>query len=298
VRLISLSVKTITIGSAIFVMILIFSYSYFLDEKNNIENHSWSNTPFYMDIGSNKIEKPNDGLFKKMWSEKIPSKRFDDGLIYSNYYELKPKSEMQGIYDEIGVMNESHKSIVVFPIFTAAAYSEPGFYTYFRNECDTSCLEVNLKKEYQLTYESSAHTVQALSILGYDFISDIDVDLNPQILEQYDKVILLHNEYVTKKEFEAITNHKNVVYLVPNALYAEISVDYEQSTINLIRGHGYPSSEISNGFDWEFDNTHPYEFDTECKDWKFYAIDNGHMLNCYPENAITNTEILMKIKEF
>ena len=76
---------------------------------------------------------------------------------------------------------------------------------------------------------------------------------------------MLHNEYVTRTMFDAITNHPNVLYLYPNALYAEIEVDYIDETITLIRGHNYPEPEITNGFDWEFDNTHPYEFDSECK---------------------------------
>ena len=76
---------------------------------------------------------------------------------------------------------------------------------------------------------------------------DIEVDKDPLILENFEKVILLHNEYVTKSMFNAITNHSKVIYLYPNALYAEISVDYDAQTISLVRGHGYPQNEISNG---------------------------------------------------
>ena len=67
--------------------------------------------------------------------------------------------------------------------------------------------------------------------------------------------------------FNAIINHPHVIYLYPNALYAEIEVDYEKNEITLIRGHGYPESTIGNGFDWEFDNTHPYEYDENCFDF-------------------------------
>jgi len=95
---------------------------------------------------------------------------------------------------------------------------------------------------------------------------------------------MLHNEYVTRAMFDAITSHPNVIYLYPNALYAEIEVDYIDETITLIRGHNYPEPEITNGFDWKFDNTHPYEFDKICADMEFYKIENGWMTNCYPEN--------------
>ena len=51
-----------------------------------------------------------------------------------------------------------------------------------------------------------------------------------------------------------------------------------------IRDSNYPELEITNGFDWEFDNTHPYEFDSMCQSIDIYKIKNGWMTNCYPEN--------------
>ena len=104
---------------------------------------------------------------------------------------------------------------------------------------------------------------------------------------------MLHNEYVTRTMFDAITSHPNVIYLYPNALYAEIEVDYTDQTITLIRGHNYPEHEIKNGFDWEFDNTHPYEYDNNCSNMEFYKTENGWMTTCYPENVfLQNSELL------
>lgn len=184
--------------------------------------------------------------------------------------------------------------VVVYPIFTASAYSEPGFYTYYRNECDEKCLTVEIKNNFPP--QANPNAVQVLSLLGYDFVTDIDVDKNPEILNEYDKVIILHNEYVTKKEFDAITNHPNVIYLYPNALYAKVKLDYSKNTITLLRGHNYPDVEIKNGFDWKNDNT-PFEYE-ECKEMSFYKIENGWMLNCYPENAIHKSlELLKTIKK-
>ena len=109
----------------------------------------------------------------------------------------------------------------------------------------------------------------------------------------------MHNEYVTKKEFDAITNHLNVIYLYPNALYAEVESDYEKNIITLKRGHNYPEPSISNGFDWEFDNSH-MEYDIMCNKWEFYPISNGWMLNCYPDASplMDNQEFFKKLKEF
>jgi len=198
------------------------------------------------------------------------------------------------IYNEVAVWNDPQKTVVVYPYFTSVAYTEPGFYTYFRGECD-DCTTTKFAQPTPL-YTSSGIGHQALTLLGYTSITDVEVDKNPSILLQFDKVIMLHNEYVTRAMFDAITSHPNVIYLYPNALYAEIEVDYVDETITLIRGHNYPEPEISNGFDWEFDNTHPYEYDSLCADMEFYQIENGWMTNCYPENFfLKNTESLFNL---
>ena len=186
------------------------------------------------------------------------------------------------MYNEVAVWNDPQKTVVVYPYFTYSAYNEPGFYTYYRGVCD-DCTTTKLVQPTVL-YTSSGIGHQALTLLGYSTITDVEIDRNPSILQQFDKVIMLHNEYVTRVMFDAITSHPNVLYLYPNALYAEIEVNHMDETITLIRGHNYPEPEITNGFDWEFDNTHPYEFDSDCFDMEFYKIENGWMTNCYPEN--------------
>jgi len=198
------------------------------------------------------------------------------------------------VYNEVAVWNDPQKTVVVYPYFTAVAYNEPGFYTYFRGECD-DCTTAKFGTP-TILYTSSGIGHQALTLLGYPSITDVEIDKNPSILQQFDKVIMLHNEYVTRAMFDAITNHPNVIYLYPNALYAEIEVNYIDETITLIRGHNYPEPEIINGFDWEFENTHPYEFDNECKSMDIYRIKNGHMTTCYPENVfLKNNEQIFKL---
>jgi len=187
------------------------------------------------------------------------------------------------MYNEVAVWNDPQKTVVVYPYFTSVAYAEQGFYAYYRGECD-DCTTTKFAQPTPL-YTSSGIGHQALTLLGYTSITDVDIDKNPSILQQFDKVIMLHNEYVTRTMFDAITNHPNVIYLYPNALYAEIEVNYIDETITLIRGHNYPEPEITNGFDWEFDNTHPYEYDSECQSMDIYKIKNGHMTTCYPENV-------------
>ena len=127
------------------------------------------------------------------------------------------------MYNEVAVWNDPQKTVVVYPYFTSVAYTEPGFYTYFRGECD-DCTTTKFAQPTVL-YTSSGIGHQALTLLGYPTITDVEIDKNPGILQQFDKVIMLHNEYVTRTMFDAITNHPSVIYLYPNALYAEIEVD-------------------------------------------------------------------------
>ena len=197
-------------------------------------------------------------------------------------------------YNEVAVWNDPQKTVVVYPYFTSIAYSESGFYAYFSGECD-DCTTTKFAQPTPI-YTSSGIGHQALTLLGYDTITDVDIDRNPSILQQFDKVIMLHNEYVTRTIFDAVTNHPNVLYLYPNALYAEIEVNYMDETITLIRGHNYPEPEITNGFDWEFENTHPYEFDNRCQSMDIYKIKNGWMTTCYPENVfLKNNEQIFKL---
>ena len=242
-------------------------------------------------------------LFKVMAYEN-DFEMIDGEKIWRNvYYELD-ESKLDTYQD----LKNNKKSAVVFPIFTAAAYSEPGFYTFYRGECDgefhgmlfrdDDCLTIKINEEYSPSFTSSGDGLQILNLLNYDIITDITIHQNPEILSSYEKIILLHNEYVTSVEFDAITSHPNVIYLYPNALYAEIDFDEELWEISLVRGHNYPEITIRNGFDWRFDNSLD-EYDVACNNMKFSKIDNGWMLNCYPENMLHKSKQLLKqIRDF
>ena len=213
--------------------------------------------------------------------------------------------EYMDTYEQIAMWDDPHNVAVVYPIFTASAYqgydlgfpfaSEVrGFYNHFRGECECTTVKIIPETDiYQTRYQASGMGIQVLSLLGYTTLTDIDVDQNPDILKEFDSVIMLHNEYVTRTIFDAVTDHPHVLYLYPNALYAEIEVNYDDNTITLIRGHGYPEPDIDNGFDWEFDNTRPYEFDEQCLDMQFMKIDNGWMTNCYPELRMNQEPIIL-----
>ena len=283
----------IIIVTAIIVSIILTQYDINSSTQENNSKQSQKFFNFNIETkNADLIELPIDSIFK------ISGVR-DEYIIKDNFqqygrlfFELNKNN--QPLYDELKNIDE--KTIVIYPIFTAVAYNEPGFYNYYTEECDSKCLTLPIKPIHRP--EIGGNGAQILKLLDYKFLSDIDIDKNPEILENFDKVILLHNEYVTQREFDAITSHPNVIYLYPNALYAEIETNYDQNTITLIRGHGYPEKTIANGFDWEFENTNPYEYDLECNTWEFYKIDNGKMLNCFPERQLyENDSLLRALKE-
>ncbi|MGI0004393.1 MAG: hypothetical protein ACREAX_03750 [Candidatus Nitrosotenuis sp.] len=247
----------------------------------------------------NRAELPIEGsLFKVLVKQHNIQVNFESKTVTYSGADFDLKPELMELYYKIGLLNQTQNSVVVYPVFTESAYSKNGFYDYYNNKCDISCLTVKIPDNFNGEYSASRSAFNSLRLLGYQYITDVDVDKDPDVLKKYDKVILLHNEYVSEKEFDAITKHPKVIYLYPNALYAEITTNYVNNVITLVRGHGYPSSEIGNGFGWEFDNTN-LEYDNKCVSWKFYEIDNGIMMNCYPEYIIYRDPILLqKIKDY
>ena len=213
-----------------------------------------------------------------------------NGKVHS--FTLTQKPNLMDLYHKLGYGNNAD-NVFIYPVLTQAAYNQNGFYDYYNKKCDSRCLTVPIPDKIKGIYSSSITGAFVLTLLGYSQLTDIDVDKNPDILKQYKRVIVLHNEYVTKKEFDAINGHTDVVYLYPNALYAEVKTNYDTNTISLVRGHGYPTSDITNGFGWKSSNS-KFEYDAECDSWTFYvSIENKTMLNCYPEyRMLYDSELL------
>ena len=205
---------------------------------------------------------------------------------------IQRKPELENLYKELS--NGTHDAVFIYPSFTQAAYENGGFYDFYDKNCDSRCLTVPIPTSVDGFQSSSIFGAWTLKLLNYSYVKDQDIDKNPDILKQYKRVIVLHNEYVTKKEFDAITSHPDVVFLYPNALYAEVKADYSSNTITLVHGHGYPDSKIRNGFGWQYDNS-KYEYNVDCSNWNFYRSGEYTMLNCYPEFKILHSEQLIRL---
>jgi N,N-dimethylformamidase beta subunit-like, C-terminal len=79
---------------------------------------------------------------------------------------------------------------------------------------------------------------------------DEDIDdgqiFGPDGSNAYNSLILLHNEYVTQKEYDNlkrfVSNGGTILFIDSNVFYAEVKYDKDNHTVRLVKGH-----------DWEFD---------------------------------------------
>jgi hypothetical protein len=218
---------------------------------------------------------------------------FTSIIAYQAYQEFSIYWDIPLTPQEINLYKNTAKAVVIYPFFTQVAYSNNGFYSYYKKMCGIQCLTVKFNSfDIFPTYNSGKTSYDKLLQLNYPIITDMYVDQHPDILSQYDKIIVLHAEYETKTVFHALTSHKNIIYLYPNTFYGLISTNYTNHTITLLKGHGYQIN--GSGFNWKYDNTHPAEFDLSCKNWKFNNIPNGTQLSCFPNFLILHDRNLLK----
>lgn len=226
-------------------------------------------------------------------------------MIFAILYNNQLQSQNQAFFpkpltaDDIKKYgNSDTRAIMIYPIFTQYAYKTGCFYPpksdgHYPVNITCSLRPMMINGSYVTGYNGFDY----LSQLHYPFITDIAVDRHPEILQDYDKIILLHNEYMTKREFEAIKNFKNVVYLYPNSAYAEVSIDYDKLEMTLVRGHQYPTQDIANGFG--FVTTTQHEYDFKCEGYKWEARPNGIQPTCWPEFVIkADRDMLQVIKDY
>ena len=282
-----------TLGYVLLFISSLCATSYFLSLHDVHAEQSDSTASFSITNNFIEINSTTEGTIQSIHISKsdllfdIIGHTDQNGNLFSISIQRKP--ELQNLYKDLELSKGTHDAIFIYPSFTQAAYEKGGFYDFYSKNCDSSCLTVPIPTSVNGFQSSSIFGAWVLKLLNYPYVKDQDVDKNPDILKQYKRVIVLHNEYVTKKEFDAITSHPNVVFLYPNALYAEVKADYSSNTMTLVRGHDYPDSTIRNGFDWKYDNS-KYEYNVDCNNWNFYKLENYTMLNCYPEFKILHGE--------
>ncbi len=107
------------------------------------------------------------------WSRgNVPDSEFVHGieyLIQNGVIELDDNfvsRVQQERISQISVQNDTKKSVVIIPVFTASAYSEHGFYSYYAGNCDTLCLTSIIYTNVPLGYTASGQACECFRILG------------------------------------------------------------------------------------------------------------------------------------
>ena len=150
---------------------------------------------------------------------------------------------------------------VVSPSFTAAAYNNHNFYSFYRKYGNVS-YATNITSDLGMLNASVSRSAgrSAFAMLelvrnlkwatpqsNITVITDADVDSDGIFLKNgsngYDVVILGHQEYVTQREYDNfkrfVSNGGTMIILDGNVFYAEVNYDNSTETIRLVKGHGW-----------------------------------------------------------
>ena len=141
----------------VFVILFVFSYSAYAESSPG--NHaSFQITNSSIEINSTTKE----GQVQSVHLSKV-SLLFDvvghtdqSGNLLS--FSIQRKPELQNMYKGLEIHKGSNDAVFIYPSFTQAAYKHGGFYDYYRKNCDTSCLTVQIP--------SKVDGFQSSSIIG------------------------------------------------------------------------------------------------------------------------------------
>lgn len=196
------------------------------------------------------------------------------------------------------MLEYQHSAILIKPTFTISAYQPNSWYD---NKTKSVITYYNEPFTNRMEYGGAYNAFESLKD-RVDTVNDRYVSEHPEILNRYNTVILLHNEYMTRQEYNAIMNHTNVFYVFPNAGYRFVTYDINTNQITLLNytGNKYASSV------WTSYESNPTsqpkqvsEFNQCILPFSYTKVNypNGIGYNCYPEfqitfNAIMRHEIL------
>jgi hypothetical protein len=150
---------------------------------------------------------------------------------------------------------------IVEPTFTNAAYNN-AFYIFYNLYLNSlygqnitnylNLLTTNLEKDPQPDineYGLKNHISGLIPNANISFLSDADIHngyvlKNSKInLDNYDILILGHQEYVTQDEYDHlkqfVANGGILILMYSNSLYAEVSYDDNADSITLVKGHNW-----------------------------------------------------------
>jgi hypothetical protein len=189
---------------------------------------------------------------------------------YYRYTNTKNKNQIANLEDNInseyknshirGILNKDINIALVAPTFTAAAYDDNSFYTFYKLYSDTP-VGTNVTSNLNLLSRNiSKHDILRASIVMLKLVdnlklispnshitilTDADVDNGSLFRDNnhniYDVAILGHQEYVTQQEYDNmkkfVTNGGTMILLDGNVFFTEVKYNPHTKTESLVKGH-------------------------------------------------------------
>ena len=190
---------------------------------------------------------------------------------YYRYAITKNKNQIANLENNInsdnnsnigGILNKDINIALVAPTFTAAAYDDNSFYTFYNLYSNTSVTTNITSNLNLLSHNISNHDMLRASLVMLKLVdnlklinpnshitilTDADVD-NGSLFNNsnnnnniYDVAILGHQEYVTQKEYDNlkkfVTNGGTMMLLDGNVFFAEVKYNAHTKTESLVKGH-------------------------------------------------------------
>jgi hypothetical protein len=202
-------------------------------------NNNWSNWKIKLNVPENELYR----VLARV-TDKEGNQNWNDVTITPRT-EIAPESN-----------NTRLKIAFVHPTFTSTAYSPDSFYTFYpKYKSVNETAEIDLlnttinhdedRKYYQTFIDSLRKHLPDTSI---KILRDHDVHDNAIFqadnqTNAFDAVVLLHNEYVTEKEYynlkKFVENGGALILVDGNVLYAEVKYDSKSCSIRLVEGHDW-----------------------------------------------------------
>ena len=159
-----------------------------------------------------------------------------------------------------GILNKNINIALVAPTFTAAAYDDNSFYTFYKLYSNTSIgtnvtSNLNLLSRHITNHDILRASIVMLKLVDnlklinpnshVTILTDADVDngslFNNNNNNIYDVAILGHQEYATQQEYDNmrkfVTNGGTMILLDGNVFFAEVKYNPQTKTENLAKGH-------------------------------------------------------------
>lgn len=134
-------------------------------------------------------------------------------------------------------------------------------------------------------------TIYEVGFRYFNTTNDNSINVKPEILNDFDRIVLMRNVYITDEMRQAILAHNNVIYMFPDVMTKQVKLQNMTDAIMDENGN-IKIANTTMTYVGDYPPLHPMAFewvdDNRCEDWEFVPVQNGYMMNCVPDVAIIN----------